>query len=634
MLKATVTLRLTLKGPILTQSSSPWTWGIDLVAARNTDNRFYLPGTLLAGKLNQAWQELQSAVKGEHWFKPDVEKWLGERHENKFPKTKQLFFSDLVYGKKEQITPTTLLNRIQIDRERGAVAPHQLVMIENPFLSGDEYMFVGALHFFAANQTEADDIVRHVDAGLRWTGQLGAMRSVGFGIVEQVEVEYTTDSIRLIQKPEPYAKAIYDIAIRPLYPFCISGKPVADNLFESETIIPGGATLGAIATTWNQLCGRKDGRGRVDEGLDDKLRPTLKKYFSDIHISHAFPSAVSRQRPIAIPLSLVTIPVEDDLANKSNGKKSVDSGETKKTYQLHDVAQLEGPCLIDGKVPAFAIDWKGHIFSEIMAEYGWPDVAKELRTRTAIHPDSLRAAEGELFSYEQTVPKQEAWYAKLDLSRIPADTDKNAIYQELRSLLSEGIAALGKTKTPASVEWLQEPIKASQLSDTKPINGKNWVITLQTDTLLGAPVGLDESSGKQALQDMYCTAWSELSGNKLKLVRCFARQRLSGGDYRKNVFRNQSKNYYPWLLTEAGSVFVLEADQDDADTAETLILNWLNQGLPLSDVTLKFYGINSEPSKQWQDCPFIAQNGYGEIAVNLPLHRQLKPNKITPIQAL
>ncbi|MGZ8220958.1 MAG: RAMP superfamily CRISPR-associated protein, partial [Methylobacter sp.] len=418
MIKAIITINLTLTGPILTQSSSPSAWGLDMVAARNTEGYFYLPGTLVVGKLRQAWQELEAAVRDEqNWFTPEFAKWLGEANENDIPNTKQLYFSDLVYQGDED--SNAVLNRIEIDEERGAVAENQLVVIQSPFLTGDDYLFTGELHFFANNHEEVNKIVRHVEAGLHWTAQLGAMRTVGFGRVKSVTCSTITKELSKPDLPAQLpAVKNFTLIIRPLYPFCITDKPVADNLFESIYIIPGSVILGSIVTTWNHLC-KKSG-GRTDD-INDEQRTKLKDYFSSIRISHALPSEEVGTRPISLPLSLVKVPKDDD---------------------LYDVILLDKPCLINGETPAFAIDWK----EDANSDYGWPQITKELRTRTHIDPETLRSADKDLFSYEQIAPKSLNWNAVIDLSRI-SENDRNAVFSELQSLLSEGIAALSKTKT-------------------------------------------------------------------------------------------------------------------------------------------------------------------------------------------
>lgn len=599
MIKTIVTIQLTLTGPILTQSSSPGSWGLDCVVARNAEGLFYLPGTLLTGKLLQAWQELKNAIDDKTKFCPEFEKWLGECSKNDFPKTKQLFFSDLVCQHNDS-DQTNTANRIKIDAQRGSVEKNQLAVIESPFFSGSDYLFTGELHFFAADE-EVENIVRHVKAGLYWTDSYGALRTVGFGRVKNVVCSVVSYALEHPAEQTPINNGIIGIVIKPRYPFCITGKPVADNLFESLDIIPGNALLGAIATTWNQLCGQSG--GKIDDSLKDVLRPTLKKYFSSIRISHALPSEHIGVRPVTLPLSLVNVPI-----NK----------------RLYDVILLDKPCLINGETPAFAIDWK----DDANSDFGWTKVTKELRTRTAIDPNTLRSADQDLFSYEQCVPKSLNWNASIDLSRIP-EADRGDVISELQSLLSLGIAALSKTKTPATIEWLKLPIEATTISDTKPINNKQWIITLQTDTLLGAPVDLNESSGHKDLEAMYQQAWAALSDNKLQLVRYFARQRLSGGNYRHAVFRKNS-DYQPWLLTEAGSVFLLQSTVDvSTEVCQMLIEDWLAHGLPIKEQRqLEFYGITKEIGAQWQSCPFIPQNGYGEIAVNLQWDTitQLKPD--------
>lgn len=635
MFKAVVEIKLELTGPILTQSSEPGAWGLDCVAARNAKGDYYLPGTLLAGKLRQAWEELSDAigefpketldivVEPQRRFEPDLKKWLGTPTENAPPNTKQLFFSDLVYQPKglevahlcspESVgadvsdTPqkqdksevlTQVLNRIQIDSTRGAVAENQLVMIESPFLPGCDYDFTGELHFFAADQAEINSIVRHVNAGLQWTAQLGALRTVGFGRVKQVQLPSEVKG-QALPKPsvEPSSDKLIALSIRPLYPFCIGGKPVADNLFESLDFIPGNVLLGAIATTWNHLCGQSG--GLIDEKLKDPERTQLKEHFSKIRISHAFPSENNSVRPVIAPLSIVHI-----------GKDKED--------RLYDAILLEEPCLIDNEAPAFAIDWKDKPRQILAQKLGKPSIKKELRTRTAIDADSLRSADEKLFSYEQIAPENFVWNAQLDLSGIESENDRNQVLAELQSLLTYGIAALGKTKTPADIDW-PKIRKPSHASDIEAIKGKQWAITLQSDTLLGAPVGLDESSGQRELEKMYKQAWSDLSAKKLQLVRYFAGQRLAGGTYLHHVYQKGGE-YRPWLLTEAGSVFLVElADGASEKEGKDIIENWLTQGLPLAKPVLDYYRITEDKSRQWQHCPYIAQNGYGEIAVNLDL---------------
>ncbi|MCI5132265.1 MAG: hypothetical protein D3904_12280, partial [Candidatus Electrothrix sp. EH2] len=160
-------------------------------------------------------------------------------------------------------------------------------------------------------------------------------------------------------------------------------------------------------------------------------------------------------------------------------------------------------------------------------------------------------------------------------------------------------------------------------STPAPINDDQWIITLQTDTLLGSPEKLNERSGSEDLRVMYEQAWAELSkegeDTTLILERYFARQKLFGGRYRHEMAKRQRTDaeYRPWLLTEAGTCFVLRAVQGKEATAQEKITDWLAHGLPLSSSVCRYYGIEEDEEQQWRQTPFLPRNGYGEIAVNM-----------------
>ena len=606
-------ISLSLKGPLLTQSSNPGELGLDAVIARHHDKTPYLPGTLIAGKLRQALEELQSVVNQDKekvdWFQPELDNWLGQASKpDNLPSTKQLFFSDFDL-KKGALDWGNIRERIAMDEKTEAVKKHQIVMVENPFISGGQYIFCGKLHFFAPAD-KVDNILRHVKTGFNWFSQLGGLKSIGFGQV--VAVDFKKPQLHSIKKPSAnpmLAKTRIGITLKPDYPFCIAVKPVPGrNFFDASPIIPGGAIIGAIATTWNHLTGNPGSR---ISGEIDGDRKELSKNFSKLRITHAFPSSVDKKRPVVAPLSLTRI--YDD-------------------NNLYDVAQVSRPCLINRKPPDFALDWKDSEDDEYttlkeypwpfirMQEWGWARLQTEMRVRTGMDRDKYRSQKKHLFAYEQIIPDNRQWYAELDLSRITDDDERAGTLAQLESLLEYGIIGLSKTKTPAQIEFDRENDIESLFATNEtmtPKPGPQWIITLQTDALIGSPESLDETSGADELRTMYEKSWLELSGGNLKLVCCyFARQKLSGGEHRWIVFQGKEKPYRPWLLTEGGSVFVLQAT-GDAEKARAEIDKWQQQGLPLTANTLKYYRITDDITRQWQDCPFIPQNGYGEIAVNI-----------------
>ena len=72
---------------------------------------------------------------------------------------------------------------------------------------------------------------------------------------------------------------------------------------------------------------------------------------------------------------------------------------------------------------------------------------------------------------------------------------------------------------------------------------------------------------------------------------------------------------YPYLLTKAGSVFVLHVAEKEK--AELLLTNWLANGLHLPEWVKAKYK-NDKPL--WDVFPFVRENGFGEINVNLKWH--------------
>ena len=385
----------------------------------------------------------------------------------------------------------------------------------------------------------------------------------------------------------------FTIAIRPESPFCLGGRQFKENLFDSETIISGGVIKGAIASTWRMLLD-KGPNCEIIDGFDKK-RPELSSCLDKIRITHAFPvDRSSEKRPVVFPHSLV---------------KGV--GGTLKDVALHKEYDM-----VDGAAPAFAVDWKE--YDDVFTRFGWPHVKKELRVRTALCRSYRKAANKQLFAYEMVVPDGLEWLATIDLSNVTDATKsdiedrrfREAAKSQLIDLLLHGLHGWSKTKSSATVSISECTL------DTEPVmvDEEYYIVTLQTPALLIKPGSLDETSGQVQLEAVYNEAWNQLSDNNLQLHNFFARQSLAGGYYLHKRFRG-NKEYYPWLLTDAGSVFVFKAT--DTEKAKKIIREWLRYGLPLpKDV--------SKDGNTWKNCPFIPENGYGEIMLTKEL---LKPKE-------
>ncbi len=604
MMHVTLAVRLTLAGPVLTKSSTSGRPGIDAPMARSR-GRFYLPYSLVRGRLRQSWEELDGAgIAG-----LDVDDWLGPRDlKGSFnPQRGRLRLSDFFHSS-NLADAVGVRTRIRMDHERHAADDGALQFLESPFAPGETATFEGEIDYFARDAAEGIRIADAVRDGLRWSASFGGGRTFGFGRLVELSVSIATSHDVLpahtVAGPRVGAERL-GLVLKPRSPFCVSQYGPVDNLFQGDAVIPGAVIRGAIAEMLKAIAG-KEPRDAVDLGTDDDLKrgpwKELAECFDQVRITHAFPSlggaVATRRRPVKPPLSLVKA--------KFAGKED-----------WRDVALCEHPTLLGDppRAPAFEADWKAH--EDVLGHFGWPDLTphRELRVRTAIDPEYGRAEEAKLFAYEMVVPDDGlAWLAHLDLSRIADPSRRAAVEQQIRSLLKYGLPGVSKTKAMTDVTFEEDKhVQPYQGSCFKPVNGYH-IVTLQSPFLLTDPQLFDEASGHSDLLREYRKSWCDLSGGTLDLRWFFARQRLAGG-YLTKRFQG-GKPYNPFLLTEAGSVFVFQVTPGQDARARAKLQDWQEHGLSLPSWAVSLYG------DSWQTCPFRAVDGFGEVAINLDCHHQ------------
>lgn len=576
---------LILQGPVLSHSTAVGASGVSSPFARNSKDEYYLPGTLIKGRLRQAWNELHSAVGST--FQPSLTNLLGESSDHPQarptavdPLRGSLYFDDFTNQAKDR---EDTRYRIGIDAERGAVKKGFYQVLDAPYKVGESVKFSGTIRFSAPDVTSANNIKREIEIGLRWITSLGAERSVGFGRLLDVKVSAPQQATIATKQSATGATAL-SLKLSPNAPFCLSRRRIDPNLFESDTIIAGAAIKGSLAGSWRALLGESP-NGVITPTLDAS-RLELCRNFEKIRFTHAFPAGQAA-RPVIAPLSLV-----------------------KADKKLYDVAQSAGPLLLKNEkdelvAPAFAVDWKSD--SDVQQMFGWAELDRELRVRTAIDADRRKAKDEQLFAYEKIVPKDVNWYCQIDLGAVP-DEERRQCEGQLLDLLSNGLRAIGKTKARVTVEVNSVAIPASHPSKAAP-REEVWIVTLQTPALV-----CDQAAVIQlGLFEAYQNVFSQLSNNALTLQHFFAQQSLAGGNYLWKRFQ-PSRDYSPWLLTNAGSVFVLKAVMGKESEGQKCIDQWLAYGLPLPQWAADRYG------NHWTTCPFLPEGGYGEIAVNLDVH--------------
>jgi len=608
MYSVTLPVTLTLEGPVLSKSTSMGGYGLDAVMAKKCEEEYYLPGTLIKGRFRQAVEELSCIDSS---LKDFNDSWLGKEAGNTDnqapvePTRTRLNFADFVYkkpvvkeNKKNDADKT--LHRIKIDKERGSVEKGALLVMDAPFAVGAHIEFNGKITFTAEDENEIDSVKKSIEIGLKWIPAFGGEKSVGFGKLLKVDIaEPEKEAISITPHSNAAGNEVTGIIIKPDSPFCFAKRQVTKNLFESEDIIPGSAIKGALVSTWAGILG-KAGAIEIDSTFDPK-RKELSENFDKIRFTHAFPvQKGSNERPVVAPLSLVKA--------KSKAEDKED---------IYDLIFQKTSTLINGYAPAFATDWKDS--SGVDKVFGWnkkPD--RELRIRTAIDKEKRKAEDKKLFAYEMVIPKGFEWAGHIDLSRTNAHS-RAEIESQLREILSVGLIGMSKTKTSAKIKFSVGELKKKIESKCESISrdgSEYWVITLQTPAILCNPANLNETSTNQDLFSEYKTVWDKISGDTLELSHFFATQSLAGGYYLHKRFQKE-KSYRPYLLTDAGSVFVLKEKASAMHTIE----KWLKCGLKFPEWAKKEYSNKIKDQEtdgsHWKNCPYIPENGYGEIAVNL-----------------
>lgn len=596
----TLNVELTLKGPLLTRGGEMSEPGIDAPLARDRFGRYMLPFSLIKGKVVDAIRELRESefqfdADWNRYFPKDSQlaDWLGmvSTEGSYDPERGRIRFGDF-HTDQTGSARENVVERIQLEQDSGAAAGRMLQMIEAPFGYNEEVTFQGKVEF-VADDDEAKKIAATIDQALCWVPSYGAYRTVGFGRTQSVKTELQSTGPR--SSGNSSASDILPFRIKLDRPLCIVGRKHSRNHFESLEVISGAVLKGAVARLLLDVTGSSE--RYVNEAVQGRF-PQLCKHFETIRFTEARPMlANANARPVEPPLSIVTC-----LTETNKGK-------------FFDAALEEGPALIDEAAPAFHPDWKAADFALVRGAFGWSQLPRERRTRTAINPLTARAADEQLFSYGLVLPEKSdangpfVWEGSIGLEAVP-QIDRAKLTNELRDLLEHGIVGIGKTRAVGELEWLSTSTPDAVGAAALP--GDLVAITLQTECLMTNPQTL-KANRPGVLTEAYAEFWEDVSSDSLNLVRFFARQSLYGGflSRRANV-----QSYEPFLLTERGSVFILRIS--NPATPRSILSQWATQGLSMPDWVQNRYARNGEAL--WRCCPFLPHVGYGEIAVDLACH--------------
>jgi hypothetical protein len=586
-------VQLTLEGPVLTAATNPAAPGIDAPFARNRDGRPCFPGTLIKGKLLQSWQVLHEfdGMDGVNVPVPDpgrAYEWLGREAGNEGnaatdrekykPSRGRALFKDFVDGTRSKVCDR-IRSRIAMDEALHAADEGALEMMESPYGTGEPAVFEGTIDFFPRDDAEAADFASAVRLGLSAIPAFGAERGAGFGKLRSVTVDETELPAGFTGGFDTGAtKTSFGLSFTTSDPLCFARPQPAANLFESSEVISGAVIKGAVAEMM---------------GWRGDAFPRLKKYLSHIRFRHARPVEEAATRKIPPAISLSTAFYGD---------------------RLRDMVLGEHGTVLNDAIPEFQPDWKYGKRKKARDLFGIPEeLPTELRLRTSIDKDKRRAKDEMLFGYESVMPEGFRWLANVDLFHVP-EGERGRLLEELHDLLRSGLFGVGKNKALLRIE---AGTALAQRFENQPVEaGKALVIQLQTPALLGRADAWQEARTAEDVLSTYQNAWQERDA-RLHVKNYFAQQELAGGYYLHRRFGRGA--YQPWVLTTAGSVFVFEPPEAEL---QPILDEWLVTGLPLEAGETASYGLGDNRFQMWERCPYVPENGFGEIGVNL--HRSWK----------
>ena len=348
--------------------------------------------------------------------------------------------------------------RVKIDDRTGAAAENMLKESELVAKYGEELTFTGDL-IIETEEDKHHECLRLITKALQWSSSYGSEASIGYGQTVSVAINHNSaveasasrsgerqqaDSAATaefwakektsgnVAKPALATNGTrWQYRIRILDPFCIAEARTADNFFHGSEIIPGAAIKGCMAKAL---------------GLPDS---SLNTAFDYLTVSHAFPSEPAEQgktppRPRAIPCSLA-------VGWRGNAGLVDLAGNAEPFADLKGWANGNQD---SNKAVQFYRDWKDTQWEEARKLYGWPCYpARRTRVRTAIDSNRRRAADEQMFSINEIVPKELVWVGWLSLGTKPTLGQQDALKQKLLSLRGQVLRDLGRTKARFKIEF-------------------------------------------------------------------------------------------------------------------------------------------------------------------------------------
>jgi hypothetical protein len=514
------------------------------------------------------------------------------------PSRGELWFSDFHWHAQRDESTFT---RIAIDDDSGAASDQALVVIGTRLQPAETATVSGRVTFWSNDDAEAAKRAEQISRWLLGVQSFGALRGIGFGRASRIAMgSHSTSAYAPLKAGVSGALVEIDCGVDRAF-VNPPAEPVLKNLQRAEGSISGGRLIGVLTRTVLDLLGGDQGGMLRDLSAEKKraLPYGLRAFVEEIdkvRITHAMPVENGGERTPPPPLSLCSVP------QTNGGDPSV-----------IDLAGYTELFTVGDAAPVFAPDWKHKTRAHVEKAYQVRSVPTKLRIRTAMQLDQRVPAEGQLFAAELVEPAGVTWSAVLDVSDV-SEAKRSEVVDAVVSLLTMGAGPLSETKAIVKLVRLPSRGFAVPLATEVFDEAGCVIVSLATPAVLVNT----ETHGNAGAFVAYDEYWRGISGGCLSLVKngLFARESFVGGEYLAKRFREKTPgtndSYRPLVLTQAGSVFVLELlDPKNQKKRERLVA--LLRGLASHGLEH-----NANASDGWIEAsfPYSRRNGYGEIRVN------------------
>lgn len=480
--------------------------------------------------------------------------------------------------------------RIAVDPTSGSVKPGAYLVSEQLDKTGASHRFEGDILLYGL-PAERDRLEKSFKLFMEALVAIGGMKSAGYGWLDDPGFSIEFDSDTPLQIPEgrrPLSQGLLTLTFDT--PLLVDPELGSGNVQTSSPVIPGANIKAAI--------------GEFGRLADPEFDLKYNEILSRLTIGAAIPCREDQDPLPVFPFCVGALTGSDE----------------DEFYNIFDLQDHHQGVVLE-------TDFKEKHWRRLSGSYLFASrqVDYVSRTRTAIQEGSSRALDEKLFNYRMLNTHEKCWKLRIGIENPSAED--SAKVASLVSFLTEGAVQIGKTRSNVLGSVESAP---HQRVEPRVRNGAvTWTLVLQTPAFLLDGEALDRLDAGDDMTSVYRACIGTMMKRELgkqaadidveeafdlDAFRVMARHAFEGGDRALRYRTKAGADYYPFVMTVAGSVFHLPQRPGLSEGAkfavEAAMVRLANFGLPSVD--------GDETTN-----PFVPQNGYGAVRI---VSKDLDPN--------